>query len=435
MSGPDDDGQAVSSLRVLVLLQGELGERVSGPEIRGWEIAKALSERHLVTVAAGAATVGLRDGLRVIPSTPRRLIQEARRHDAVIAPSLPPYLLAALHNSPTLAIADLYDPVALEIAGVATRNDLAVLRTHRRVQLKFADIILCASGPQRDQLVGELKQLGTDHDPVPQVQVLPFGIPPKPTPSRRSPLRDSLPGIEPGDKLVLWWGSIWRWLDAETAVRVFERLAYERPDVKLVFTAGRSPRPEAREYSTTESVRALAESLGLLGRTVFFLDDWIPYDERHHYLQDADVGLTLHHDTPEATHAARARYMDYLWSGLPCVLARGDELGGRFAEAGFATLVPPHDASAASAAIIALLEPAAQAGARAAGETLREAYLWPATVRPLMDALERATNGNGRRGRDARELLPAIGAYYARRLPHKAKLRIGSIRARSSRLT
>ena len=65
------------------------------------------------------------------------------------------------------------------------------------------------------------------------------------------------------------------------------------------------------------------------------------YERRGEYLQEADLGLTLHRDTEEAPLAARARHMDYLWAGLPCVLGRGDETAQRFASAGFAGLVEP----------------------------------------------------------------------------------------------
>ena len=69
---------------------------------------------------------------------------------------------------------------------------------------------------------------------------------------------------------------------------------------------------------------------------MYFLDEWIEHAVRHGYLQEADVGLTLHRDTPEKEVAARGRYMDYLWARLPCVLGAGDELADRFAGQGFA---------------------------------------------------------------------------------------------------
>ena len=65
------------------------------------------------------------------------------------------------------------------------------------------------------------------------------------------------------------------------------------------------------------------------------------------HLGEADVGLTLHGDAAEASLAARFRYMDYLWTGLPCVLSAGDEGGEQLAAAGAARLVEATFASRA----------------------------------------------------------------------------------------
>ena len=51
-------------------------------------------------------------------------------------------------------------------------------------------------------------------DPV----VIGFGIPDPPPASGRRPLRERFPQIAEDDTVVLWWGSIWRWLDAATAL-------------------------------------------------------------------------------------------------------------------------------------------------------------------------------------------------------------------------
>ena len=73
------------------------GELRSGPEIRGWELARALARRMPVTVAVeGAAGAGYEAGLRVVPRRRAGLVREAAAHDAVLAPWVPAYLLAGL---------------------------------------------------------------------------------------------------------------------------------------------------------------------------------------------------------------------------------------------------------------------------------------------------------------------------------------------------
>jgi len=107
--------------------------------------------------------------------------------------------------------------------------------------------------------------------------------------------------------------NVWSWFDAATALHAFAEVSRDNPQAKLVLTGGRPPRG-ASKLDDTEAARELAGSLGLLGNSVFFLDDWIPHADRHEYLQEADLGLTLHRDTPEKEVAARGRYMDYLWA-------------------------------------------------------------------------------------------------------------------------
>ena len=87
----------------------------------------------------------------------------------------------------------------------------------------------------------------------------------------------------------------------------------------------------------------MAGELGVLDRTVLFLDKWIPYEQRYDFLREADIGLTLHRHAEEARLAVRSRYMDYLSAELPCVLGRGDETAEELGEAGFATLLEDPD--------------------------------------------------------------------------------------------
>ena len=408
-------------LRVLFLVYGELGERAAGPEMRGWALARALAGRHEVTVAVQGADgrPAGESGLRVVPATRRRLAREMLRHDVLVAPCVPPFLLAAKALRRMVVVSDQYDPVELELGTLDSREGAADLRSARhaaRLQLDAADIVLCAGERQRRRLAGRLAQAAR-RGPDPALVVVPFGIPPAPAGSGRRPIRERIPDIAPSDTVVLWWGSIWRWLDAETAIRAFAPLSCSRPDIKLVLTAGRPPGGDLDRLTATERARSLADSLGLLDRTVFFLDEWIPYGERHHHLLEADIGLTLHHDTAEAAVAARARYMDYLWSGLPCVLARGDDIAEQFGHAGFATLVDPHDPEAASRAVLRLAnDPAARAQGREAGEALAEESRWEAAAQPLVEALDGVGPERLLAPQSSAAVIAGASAYYARRV-------------------
>src|SRR5215218_4656395 len=106
----------MTRIRTLVVVHGGAGAKVTGPEIRGWAVARALAERHDVTVAIHDPPGETHDGLRVVPSTRGALIREARKHDAIVAPVLAPYLFAALRGSGTVTVSDQYDPVWLELS-------------------------------------------------------------------------------------------------------------------------------------------------------------------------------------------------------------------------------------------------------------------------------------------------------------------------------
>jgi glycosyltransferase involved in cell wall biosynthesis len=413
-------------MRILLAISGGTGSRVTGPEIRGWAIARALGERHEVTVALHKPTSSHLHGHRVIPFTRRDLVREARRHDAVLAPAIPPYLYAALRGSSTITVADQYDPVALELSVFTEQPGitrvLAAQRMIRDVQLRFADVIACAGERQREMLLNELGTLRHRRATPPAIVNVPFGLADPPPASTARPLRAAFPQIGPDDPLVLWWGKVWKWFDARTALEAFALVVQHRPDARFVISAGKAPKAKFDLSETTEEARELSRALGLLDRNVFFLDEWTPYDHRHEYINDADIGLTLHADTPEAPFAARARYMDYLWCSLPCVLAHGDEVAERFGTAGFAQVVPPGSRDGTAEAILRLIErPELREAARAAGRELAQEYRWQALVRPLADAIEECARFPSSAPRN--RLAAAVGRYYVRRtVDHAAML-------------
>ena len=405
--------------RILLVVYGPIAERMSAPEIRGWEMAKVLARHHDVTVAAPGTLHDGRDGIRMVPADRRSLVEEARAHDVVVMPRIPPYLFAALANRPTRIVADLYNPFEEEHAELKAntfiRREIEVNRVANRMQLRFADVLLCAVDPQLERLRDALDELG-ERARAPRVHVVAFGLPEDPPPSDERPMRARFPQIGADDTVILWWGNIWRWFDATTALHAFARLAEERPGLRLVITAGRHPRRDWPVLEHTEQARELAAELGLLDRSVFFLDEWVTQEERHKYLLEADVGLTLARDTAETQVAARGRYMDYVWAGLPCVLGAGDPLADRFADAGFALTVRSGDLEGAVTALRTLIDdPQERERRRAASRPLADEFRWSATVRPLMDALD-ATDGAtpahlGRRAALARDL----GEYYVRK--------------------
>ncbi|MET0558391.1 MAG: glycosyltransferase family 4 protein [Solirubrobacterales bacterium] len=394
-------------------MPGVLGDSLSGPEIRAVRLGQALAVENEVTLLAPGAESDHHEGLPVVPFSRRALLREARRHDVVMASTVPPFALALKRQLGILAVSDQYDPVEIELGtlGEGARRATMTAAAARRLQLRCADLVLCAGDRQRQLLEAEVESLELASPPP--VRVVPFGIDAPPPPAAGTPLRDRFPQIGADDKVVLWWGSLWRWLDAETAIRSVASLADSRPDLKLVFTAGRIPNGDAERHSVLAEARALAEQLGVLDHSVLFLEEWVPFARRAEYIADADVGLTLHRHADEASLAARARYMDYLVAGLPCVLGRGDETADRFERAGFARLVPAADPDAVATALLGLLEPDAATVARRAGRELADEFRWDRVAAPLLEALR---EGPTTEQAGSPQQLRRTTAYYARRL-------------------
>jgi glycosyltransferase involved in cell wall biosynthesis len=405
--------QPEGARRLLILAPGRLGHLLSGPEIRAVRLARSLSAEHRVTLMAPGAERCEWEGNSVIPFSRHGLIREARRHDVVMAATIPPFALMLKNRLGFLAISDQYDPVELELGTLEGRaaRARATARAARRLQLRCSDLVLCAGSRQRALLEAELEAVAEADRPA--LCTVPFGIDDDPPAGGGSPLRDHFPQIGADDRIVLWWGSLWRWLDPETAIRAFASIGEQEPRVRLVFTAGRPPNGDVERHSVIDAAKDLARRLGVLDRSVFFLEEWVPFERRGDYLRDADLGLTLHRDTEEAPLAARARYMDYLWAGLPCVLGRGDETAERFEAARFARLVEADSPDEVARAVLGSLDDSAQERGRDAARGLADEFRWPRVAEPLLGSLREIASVDVDRARSHE--VRRTTSYYLRR--------------------
>jgi glycosyltransferase involved in cell wall biosynthesis len=145
--------------------------------------------------------------------------------------------------------------------------------------------------------------------------VVPFGLPSTPPRRAGAAFRGRWPALRDSDRLLLWGGGVWDWLDPLTVIRAVGRIAAKRDDVKLVFMGLQHPNPRIGAMRMLEEAVSLARSLDLYERHVFFNHGWLPYDERQDALLEADVGISAHLDHAEARFAFRTRLLDYLWAG------------------------------------------------------------------------------------------------------------------------
>jgi hypothetical protein len=128
----------------------------------------------------------------------------------------------------------------------------------------------------------------------------------------------------------------------------------------------------------------LAEALGLLGRTVFVNDHWVPFEERASYLLEGDVGVSAHRDELEARFAYRTRLLDCIWTGLPIVTSAGEAVAEVVSDQGLGRVVECGDIDGYALALSEVLDRGRDAYAEAIAAT-RPLFEWPQVV----DALER----------------------------------------------
>jgi glycosyltransferase involved in cell wall biosynthesis len=430
------------SVSVLVLSAEPVAERMAGPAIRAAELARALAAAgHRVTLASPGGNIpeaGVR-GLDAGFEDFETLVAAAADHDVLVAQELPPTLLARLRRLPVLVALDLYNPIVMEVLEAVAGERPRVQRRIQRLigsralaQCAVADFIVCASERQRDLWLGAMSVTGLidldlyRRDPTLRslIDVVPFGIPDTPPPAAGADpvMKGVLPGIAPGDRVLLWAGGIWGWLDPATPIRAAALLAAgPGPATHLVFMGtGRPGLEQTGQAAYADRARELARREGLDGTLVHFNEGWVPYEERGRWLAEADLGVSAHLDSLEARFSFRTRILDYLWARLPVVTTGGDGLGDLVERERVGRAVPPGDPEAFAAACRALLDGGAGAEARERIEALAPSLRWSEVTRPLAEWCERAPSASPRSYNRAALRRAAIG-QYARRLPETVR--------------
>jgi len=452
-------GAPLSSRRVLFLCNDVVGQNMAGSGIRYWELARELSQYR----GSGPVT-NLDVTLAVLPFLPDPILPDPmafpvhiqRCRDAADVRALAAetevivtqgILLATYPFLAELGVPlafDFYIPFLLERLHLDTDTSAAQhlfshegYRRAMRQQLVQADFIFCASEKQRDYWLGALSAAGRVNpythadDPTLRklIGVVPFGLPSEPPCHTCQVLKGVYPGIGPNDRVLLWGGGIWDWLDAATLIRAMARIAGQRADVKLFFMGVKHPSPLSPKMEATAEALALSKSLDLTGRAVFF-NEWTPYAQRESYLLESDLGVSLHRDDLETRLSFRTRFLDYVWAGLPIVTTRGDILSQLVESQNLGRVVESDDVDGLVEAILSLLDqPNLREVLRPRFEQVAAMYRWDVVARPLIEfclAPRRAPDKEYLSGTPAFELGPT--PWW--KLPGKAwrALRLGGVR-------
>jgi glycosyltransferase involved in cell wall biosynthesis len=395
-------------MRILLVSNEPVGPTMAGPGIRYRQFALQLADRFDITLVIPNEPMDDLPGVRLLQARDygyARFRRLARSHDVVVAQQLSIAAMQSLARSSIATVYDLYDPLLFEALGFfagqgdggragASLARAALLK--QIVALQTGSAFICASDRQRDLWLGALSALGRidldeyRRDPSLDrlVRVVSFGIEAEPPRAEQRVLKGVVPGIAESDRVLLWGGGVWNWLDPLTPIRAVAELAKGGQDVRLFFLGVRHPSPRVADMDMAQRAVELAEELGVLGSAVHFNFGWTPYERRAGYLLESDLGVSAQFESVESRFAFRTRLLDYFWAGLPTVATRGDTLGDLVGERGLGRSVMAESVEDWMTAIEALLgDEAEYAAARERIAQTREEFRWPRVVEPLAQLL------------------------------------------------
>jgi glycosyltransferase involved in cell wall biosynthesis len=385
---------------LLIVSHEQIGPQMAGPGIRYYQMARVIGAHLPVTLAAprGSRPVA---GVTMAfyesghwPSLQPLVAQTT----TVLLPSDLARFFPELVTSDAVIIIDGYNPLLAEWLATYTAGAAADLRELWADRLRAAlpalimgDLYLCASERQRDWWLGHLEAAGRLNldtyrdDPAFNrlVQLAGYGLEVK-APNPAPLIRNVWPGIGSDDKLLVWGGGLWPWLDPLSAIRAIPLLQEQWPTLRLIFPGTRHPNPALDAMPTHRAAAiALAEELGLLDRSVFF-GDWVPYDRWQDLLRECDVAVSLHIDTLETRLAYRSRTLESIAAGIPTVATRGDAMSALLEERRVGIAVEVANPESVAQGIQRLLEEPPSVRAEHF-HLARAALRWERLLAPLID--------------------------------------------------
>jgi glycosyltransferase involved in cell wall biosynthesis len=400
--------KSTSGNNTLIISHDLVGKRMAGPGIRYYHLARVLARHVPVTLAVpDYAPVELPE--TEAASTFRVVQYRTRDWDSLkplvmqaavcLLPSDLAGVMPQIGEMDTRVVIDGYDPLLAEWLAHAGELEPKVRHRHWRFlmmnlsrQYQMGDFFICASERQRDWWLGLLQAngrinpatYGDDASLRRLIDVVAYGLPEEPPQSKQPVVKGVWPGIGKTDKVLLWGGGLWSWLDPVTAVQAAAILHRRDPSIKLIFPGTRHPNPILHGMPTrTQDAMDAARELGILDKAVFF-GDWVPYELWASLLLESDVALSLHFDTLETRLAFRSRVLEYIWADLPSVASGGDATAELIAEHNLGVIVPCQDVDAVVGAVERLLaEPRAERAARFADA--REKLTWEHAAQPLIE--------------------------------------------------
>lgn len=343
--------------KIIIIAPDDVGKRMSGPGIRYLNFAIELSKYFQVVLfipnTPDPEWVN-KLNFEVAQFTKRNVFQSASTETktVIVTQGRTIWQNAYLKKIGAPLVVDLYDPFIFENLELNKRKRLRH-KIHEASlsilleQLSVGDFFLCASEKQRDFWLGMLSSINRVNAKEYEVtetlnhliQVVPFGVTAERPKKTRQVLKGVHPNIHKDDILIIWGGGVWDWLDPITAIEAMAVLKSRNiHHVKLFFMGVKSPDPLLPATENQIKMQELSDRHGLTDKLVFF-NEWVDYEDRHNYLLEADIGLSLHHNHIETRFAYRTRITDYIWCSLPVISTEGDVFADLIAQHSIGSIV------------------------------------------------------------------------------------------------
>ncbi len=392
--------------KILIYSSNVIGKSMAGAAIRPWEFAKELSKGHQVVLLTPNLPDLESKNFEIIPLKDPKTKKHFKTAKVLIVQRLTFPLAFMAKRYGLKIIIDAYVPGPLELLEHFKHDQLDQRESKVRseitnVSLSFqmADGILCASEKQKEFWLGFLTSQKlispTLYDINPTLDhflaIVPFGLPSNPPKKISQGLKEKF-GFSDRDKIILWGGGIWNWFDPLTLIKAM-KLLKDRPEIKLVFMGVKPPDPTLPTTAMSAKAVELAKDLHLLNQTVFFNHDWIPYEERQHFLLDATIGISTHFEHLETRFSFRTRMLDYLWADLPMIATIGDSFAEIISKYQLGTVVPYKNEQALAQAIVNLIDnDLLQKKAKENIAKIKHTFFWPNAIIPLKQMIDRLSD-------------------------------------------
>ncbi len=377
---------------------------MAGPAIRCWEISRALAPHATVTLAAPNAVPAELQSTNTATCQQyddETILTLAGSHDVLFIQGFLLEQHPALQNLEKILIVDLYDPFPLESLENPQEAEHA-LQWQRHLnnitalsrQIILADYMVCASEKQKDYWLGYLTALNRVNPSSYQqgdlghlLGVVPFGISDKPIVTGTKRLRgvEAGYGIEDDDFVLLWGGGIWDWLDPLTPIHAVAEMTKTDVPVKLFFLGVALPDTDLPQMQMGHKAISLAKELGIYEKHVIFNQEWVPYEERQCFLNEADIGISCHFNHLETRFSFRTRALDYFWAKLPIITTCGDTVADWTERYDAGIVVGFESVADWVQAIQELQIPSVYKKKQKGGTQLQQSLEWGTVVQPLIE--------------------------------------------------